>query len=726
MPNPEEFRKKIDAAAQKMGLNEKQIKALYVLNGVESRSGTATENSYANTDASRIRKVFGSGSAIGKLSDSEIDKLKKDDEAFFNKAYGHKLDNEGEGYKYRGRGGVQLTGKSNYKKLTDILNKNGVDIDLVKNPELAADPRYSADILIGFADKEGMFTKGSDKYLSDSDLDKIAQGDPSAIDRLHNVTNSKADNEHITKIAREVYANKDGAYNVSNMTDGGKSPSGGDEVTTETEAFRVAEEERQAKGWAKLDNTQKELLSKGGVNEKTTKEEAADIVKKGGPPNFLDVTDDERKKINDWVNAGMPPAQMPKVKGKTSEEVKDFGKNGPTKGVSGADLNKELLGGSGIADPRSDFTRKKAPELNGESGVDDMGGTTSDEIKIDDLDASDPLGDPKNVTAIDDIDAIRQRIAENEDLLGGLERRPAFDDTYAPDEQGRDVGGYITDAARGIMGVAGATKPLPVYERGEMFQTSMDELTDRRNMGLSADEIGFAKQMAERGYGYDVKNISRMAGGSAGVALGNLGRATGQLYDEYGKLAVRDEGVRRQNRSDFNRGALSDEQVNRQIFEDKYNEDWTSKNAASGLVQDSIENIKERNQYEKSYGKGSQMYEYEKELTLDRRRSRENLDWANQQADSKATSELKSGLFNDRKKLVELENKNSGESFVNGNSGFIPQSSKSGLVEQVNSSSMTREEGLRKLGLNESMLENMDAAGTKQISDKLYEMGVSF
>ncbi|MCK5643079.1 MAG: hypothetical protein KAJ19_19885, partial [Gammaproteobacteria bacterium] len=75
---------------------------------------------------------------------------------------------------------------------------------------------------------------------------------------------------------------------------------------------------------------------------------------------------------------------------------------------------------------------------------------------------------------------------------------------------------------------------------------------------------------------------------------------------------------------------------------------------------------------------------------------------------------------------VELENKNSGEAFVNGNSGFIPQNNKSGIVDSVSSGGMTREDGLRKLGLNESMLENLDAAGVKQVSDKLLEMGVSF
>lgn len=199
------FRSKIDDAAKRRNLNDKQIKALYVLNGVEDNSGTATEMSFKNTSADRIKEVFGGGSVFGSMTNAEIDVLKKDDKAFFDKAYGNKLDNRGEGYKFRGRGGVQLTGRSNYQKITNILNKNGVNIDLVKNPELAADPRYSAEILVAFAEKEGMFTKGSGKYLSDSDYDLIAKLDPNAIDKLHNITNAKADNVHMTKIAKQIY-----------------------------------------------------------------------------------------------------------------------------------------------------------------------------------------------------------------------------------------------------------------------------------------------------------------------------------------------------------------------------------------------------------------------------------------------------------------------------------------------------------------------------------------
>lgn len=45
----------------------------------------------------------------------------------------------GDGYAYRGRGLIQLTGKANYKKAGDSLG-----VDLVANPDLVATPEYAA------------------------------------------------------------------------------------------------------------------------------------------------------------------------------------------------------------------------------------------------------------------------------------------------------------------------------------------------------------------------------------------------------------------------------------------------------------------------------------------------------------------------------------------------------------------------------------------------------
>ena len=261
------FQEKINIAAKSKGLNENQIKALYVLNGVESKSGTDVEDAHYSRDG--IYKNFGGTSKSGtslsnfakskgwykngkivgesttwthpktkkthtvskKLDDwirsvttargkdsygnrlDRSEKLKKQEELFntvYSDKYGRHLNNDADtdGWLYRGRGGVQLTGKANYEKVTKILNKNGINVDLVKNPELAADERYSADILIAFAEKEGMFNPNSEKYLSNKDYELIAQGDVDTIDKLHNITNAKADDERMIEEASNVYGFK--------------------------------------------------------------------------------------------------------------------------------------------------------------------------------------------------------------------------------------------------------------------------------------------------------------------------------------------------------------------------------------------------------------------------------------------------------------------------------------------------------------------------------------
>lgn len=51
----------------------------------------------------------------------------------------------GEGYKYRGAGYNQLTGKANYKKYGQL-----VGVDLISNPDKMNDPKIAADVAIAF------------------------------------------------------------------------------------------------------------------------------------------------------------------------------------------------------------------------------------------------------------------------------------------------------------------------------------------------------------------------------------------------------------------------------------------------------------------------------------------------------------------------------------------------------------------------------------------------
>lgn len=64
-------------------------------------------------------------------------------EKIANKVYGGRMGNadesSGEGWKYRGRGIKQLTGKENYQRCAEALG-----VDLVENPDLLLEPKYAA------------------------------------------------------------------------------------------------------------------------------------------------------------------------------------------------------------------------------------------------------------------------------------------------------------------------------------------------------------------------------------------------------------------------------------------------------------------------------------------------------------------------------------------------------------------------------------------------------
>lgn len=119
--------------------NEERAAMAAVIMG-ESGFTLRSETSYSNTPNGRIRTIF--GSSVQALNDAQLEQLKKNDEAFFNRVYGGRLGNSpNEGFKYRGRGFIQLTGKGNYEKYSRVTG-----VDLVSNPDLANDPAIAAKV----------------------------------------------------------------------------------------------------------------------------------------------------------------------------------------------------------------------------------------------------------------------------------------------------------------------------------------------------------------------------------------------------------------------------------------------------------------------------------------------------------------------------------------------------------------------------------------------------
>lgn len=162
---------------KKKGFNQGQIAA--VLGNVAKESGMVPQEenlNYAKTSNERIRAIFGERAST--KSDTELEAIKKDPKQMGEMMYGagtkigRGMGNTepGDGFKYRGRGFIQLTGKSNYAAASKAIFG---DNRLVENPDLANDPTVAAQISAWFTDKQG---KGMAKKMG-VDLASASQED---------------------------------------------------------------------------------------------------------------------------------------------------------------------------------------------------------------------------------------------------------------------------------------------------------------------------------------------------------------------------------------------------------------------------------------------------------------------------------------------------------------------------------------------------------------------
>jgi putative chitinase len=67
----------------------------------------------------------------------------------FDIAYGGRMGNgrppSDDGYNYRGRGLSQVTGREGYEKLQKFLTEQGVEIDIMEDPDLISDPAHTLE-----------------------------------------------------------------------------------------------------------------------------------------------------------------------------------------------------------------------------------------------------------------------------------------------------------------------------------------------------------------------------------------------------------------------------------------------------------------------------------------------------------------------------------------------------------------------------------------------------
>lgn len=133
------------AALAKAGITNPTEMAMFMGQMDTESGGFKSLSENLNYSASTLMKLFGKKLSGGMQQAQQI--ASQGAQAVANFIYGNRMGNTApdDGFKYRGRGIIQLTGKDNYEKYGKMLG-----LDLVNNPDLAADPKVAAQIAVAY------------------------------------------------------------------------------------------------------------------------------------------------------------------------------------------------------------------------------------------------------------------------------------------------------------------------------------------------------------------------------------------------------------------------------------------------------------------------------------------------------------------------------------------------------------------------------------------------
>ena len=137
-----------------------------------------------NYSASGLSKIFGKYFP-GDLEEEYARKPEK----IASRVYGNRMGNgdeeSGDGWKYRGRGALQLTGKNNYTAFAKYLDKP----EILDNPDLVAN-EYAFESAMFFFDKNNLWSI-CDKGIDSNTITKLTRrinGGTNGLDHRKNLT----------------------------------------------------------------------------------------------------------------------------------------------------------------------------------------------------------------------------------------------------------------------------------------------------------------------------------------------------------------------------------------------------------------------------------------------------------------------------------------------------------------------------------------------------------
>ena len=143
----------IITAMNELGITNKFTKIALLANIQKESNFVPKDENLNYTSVERIQKVFPGAVKKSGFGPKELEKFIKNPQALAEFVYGKasplgpSMSNkdDGDGFKYRGRGFIQITGKNNYDAFGKIIGEN-----LVQNPDRANDPYIAAKMAAAF------------------------------------------------------------------------------------------------------------------------------------------------------------------------------------------------------------------------------------------------------------------------------------------------------------------------------------------------------------------------------------------------------------------------------------------------------------------------------------------------------------------------------------------------------------------------------------------------
>jgi putative chitinase len=151
----------------KFGITNKLRLSHFLAQCGHESGGFKLVNENLNYSAEGLKKIFPKYFP-GTVNESYARQPKKIASRVYASRMGNGDENSGEGYKFRGRGYIQLTGKSNYTNFTKFIGE-----DCVANPDLVA-TKYPLASAAFFFNSNGLWTI-CDKGATDADVTAVTK-----------------------------------------------------------------------------------------------------------------------------------------------------------------------------------------------------------------------------------------------------------------------------------------------------------------------------------------------------------------------------------------------------------------------------------------------------------------------------------------------------------------------------------------------------------------------